>query len=253
MVRCGLALALMLQGCRVAPAEAEGWCCDEAHPCPGELSCVARVCCPTGAPCAALAEGGCGSPSLAGWWPLDGRDAGAGRVEGAAWTDGRVGGALQLDGVGDRVVIDDESALSSSLSLAAYVNLASLPAGREMTLVSRRSLDGKRSWRLAVDAAPAFVFCVSGDGIYSTCAVARTAPATGEWVHVAGAYDVERRAMAIWVGFEPDTAAIDGEVPAMPHASPGAVVLGEGLSGRIDDVRIFRGALQTPDVAALEP
>ncbi len=197
---------------------------------------------------------------LLGWWKLDESEGTTvadssgngnnGTLQGdPQWrpAEGKIGGAIELDGNGDFVKIANESAfdITGQITIAAWVNISSVP--QEWTGIVTK---GDSAWRLSTDFANnVFHFGVAeGDYINGQRSVG-----SNQWHHVAGVYDGSQ--IKIYV---------DGKLDASrPRSGPIGtnnfpVCIGENheLRGRywdglIDDVRVYNYALSEKEIAAL--
>ena len=197
---------------------------------------------------------------LVGWWKFDetqgtiAKDSSGGNHNGtlvgnARWAQGRLGGAISLDGAGSFVRIADKSAfdINGEITVAGWVNIHSVPA-EWMTIVSK----GDGSWRLStVRQERKFHFSVNGSrpaGLNSSATVN-----AGEWHHLAAVYNGS--VMRFY---------LDGKLDATQPWTGGItgndfdVLIGENaqhqgrcFDGLIDDVRIYNYALPESQIQAL--
>jgi hypothetical protein len=197
---------------------------------------------------------------LVGWWKFD-------ETEGAVAADssgngnngslqgkpvwrpqgGKLGGAIELDGSGSYVKIDNEPAfdITGQITISAWVNIMSIP--QEWTGIVTK---GDSAWRMSVEYAQnAFHFGLSREVFLN----GKTNVTPGQWHHVLCVYDGQK--MSTYV---------DGRLDASkPYSGPIAtndfpVAIGENLElmgrcwhGLIDDVRIYNYALSTNEITAL--
>jgi hypothetical protein len=197
---------------------------------------------------------------LIGWWKFDETEgtnaadsSGNGNngilVGNAAWRPqgGKLGGAIELDGNGDYVKIDNEAAfdITGQITISTWVNITSVP--QEWTGIVTK---GDSAWRMSTDYANnVFHFGVGQNDFLN----GRTAVSAGQWHHVTCVYDGQK--MSIYVDGKLDT--------SRPRSGPIGtndfpVCIGENLeltgrcwSGLIDDVRIYNYALGEKEIAAL--
>ena len=160
---------------------------------------------------------------------------------------GKFAGALEFDGNGDYVKIDDESNfdITGQITISAWVNIASVPA--DWTAIVTK---GDTAWRLSTEYSDRrFHFAVSGSAWLN----GRSSVSANEWHHIVGVYD----------GSQMHT-YIDGELDAAKSWNQGIasndypVYIGENAEqtgrfwhGLIDDVRIYNYALKEADIIAL--
>jgi hypothetical protein len=207
---------------------------------------------------------GPGTPGLTGvgYWALDegaGTVAadGSGRghhgtlVGGAAWTEGRTGAAVRLDGADDFVdtgdpVVDPRG----SVSVAAWVNLAA-PGDAFQTAVSQDGPSASTFFLQYSGADRRFAFSTVGGR-----ALAGSVPEPNRWYHLAGVYDAGAGTMTLYVDGQRqgsfDLCLLDD--PA------GDLVIGRGRyggnpvdfwQGSIDQVHAYDRALSAAEVGAL--
>ncbi|MFF1609027.1 LamG-like jellyroll fold domain-containing protein [Amycolatopsis sp. NPDC058278] len=172
-------------------------------------------------------------------------------VGGAAWTAGKNGSALAVNGSGQYA--DTGAALvntEGSYSAAAWVKFNAVGDGFQ-TVVSQ---DG--------DSNSAFFLQYSGAdhrlamSFVGTRALAPTAPEPNRWYHVVGVRDAASGTLKLYV---------DGQLAAtksvcLGEASTGHTVIGRGkygggpvdyLNGAVDQVHVYDRALSDADVSAL--
>jgi len=197
---------------------------------------------------------------MVGWWKFDETEGGIakdsssenheGHLNGdAKWTKGKIGGAIELDGSGDFVKIDDESAfdITGQVTIACWVNIHSV-ANEWMAIVTK----GDNSWRLST-VQDKRIFHASVSDWQQFRISGKTEVTANEWHHVAAVYD--GRQMCIYV---------DGKVDVCQPWTGGIgrndydVLIGGNaqeknryFDGLIDDVRIYNYALKEADILAL--
>nr|CAM76811.1 HEMAGGLUTININ/HEMOLYSIN-RELATED PROTEIN [Magnetospirillum gryphiswaldense MSR-1] len=188
---------------------------------------------------------------LVGYWPLAGGNpdnvAGAGMVDGATWTAPTGTGlgienvtqVVDFDGSNDKVMLGDTPSMFNTATVEAWVKLDSLTGTR--TIVSHGgefdltvTADGK----LHVDA-------MGANGITYSIASSATL-VTGQWYHVAAAYNAPVNNMVLYVnGNSVGVTAVsgplmDGEgVRWVAGASVNDGVARNFLDGQITDVRVW--------------
>jgi hypothetical protein len=194
---------------------------------------------------------------LIGWWRFDetegsvAKDSSGGNHDGALvgdakWTQGKIGGAVELDGDGDFVRIPDEKAfdISGEITIICWVNFRSIPT--DYTAIVTK---GDNSWRLSTFGSQR-KFHASVNN-WQQLVVREVA--ANEWHHVAAVYDGKQ--VCIY---------IDGEVDVCKEWTGGIaqndyeVLIGENaqengryFDGLIDDVRIYNYALSVQQVSDL--
>ena len=197
---------------------------------------------------------------LVGYWPCDEMMGGTvadksghshdGIFQGnAKWAEGRIGGALDLDGQGSYVLIQDEAELNlkNEITIACWVNIRSVTADW-MPFITKSN----DSWRLSTGPNQDAGFHLGLNNQPSGARVTTQWPGTlGEWHHVTATYGSDT--MRLYV---------DGKLWAeeyyagaiTPNSSP--VTIGANLpnlyyDGLIDEVRVYNHALSADEVETL--
>lgn len=197
---------------------------------------------------------------LVGWWKLDeteGTVAADGSGNGnngslqgnPVWRPqgGKLGGAIELDGNGDYVKIDNEAAfdITGQITISAWVNITSVP--QEWTGIVTK---GDSAWRMSTDYANnVFHFGVAQNDYLN----GRTNVGPGQWHNVVCVYDGQKI-----------STYVDGKLDVSRPRSGSIgtndfpVCIGENIEltgrcwqGLIDDVRVYNYALSMSEIAAL--
>jgi len=174
---------------------------------------------------------------------------------------GRVGAAASFDGVDDHIAVPDSPSFETpqGFTLALWTRLDGLPESQAALLTKPVGGNAFNTWELYFgvyqDALPLLQLSM-GDGDGADLTAATQGPfVVGEWFHVAGRWDgaemtlfVDGRAVAtqantayaidshpIYVGADDDN--VDGVEAFYP--------------GSIDDVRVYRRALDDTEIQAL--
>lgn len=197
---------------------------------------------------------------IVGWWKFDetegttAKDSSDGNHNGtlignAKWTQGKINGAIDLDGKGSFVQIADKSAfnIAGQITIACWANIRSVPS-EYMAIVTK----GDGSWRLST-AQQGRKFHGSVNNYNSIVLDGSTEVPANEWHYVALVYNSEE--VRIYV---------DGRLDAAKPWKGGIalndfdVLVGENaekkgrfFDGLIDDVRIYNYALKESDIMAL--
>jgi hypothetical protein len=197
---------------------------------------------------------------LVGWWKFDetegttAKDSSGGNHNGtlngnAKWAQGKIGGAVELDGKSGFVQIADKSAfdIAGQVSIACWANIRSVPY--EYTAIVTK---GDSSWRLSTVQLERKFHC-SVNNYTNITLDGSTTVAAGEWHHVAMVYNGDE--IRIYV---------DGKLDATKPWKGGIAVndfdvligenaeqKGRSFDGLIDDVRIYNYALKEVDIMAL--
>jgi len=197
---------------------------------------------------------------LVGWWKFDetegttaqdssGNNHNGTLVGNAKWTQGKIGGAVELDGKSGFVRIADKSAfdIAGQITVACWANIRSVPA--EYTAIVTK---GNNSWRLSTVQSQR-KFHASVNDWQQLTLDGSTEVAPNQWHHVATVYNGGE--IRIYV---------DGKLDAAKPWKGGIakndfdVLIGENaeqkgrfFDGLIDDVRIYNYALKEADIIAL--
>ena len=197
---------------------------------------------------------------LVGWWKLDETDGNAaadssgngynGSLQGnPVWKPqgGKIGGAIELDGNGDFVKIDNESAFDivGQITISAWVNIASVP--QEWTGIVTK---GDTAWRLSTDFANnVFHFGVAqNDYLNGSASVG-----SNQWHNVVCVYDGSN--MSIYVDGKRDVSK-PRSGPVGTNDFPVCIgengeLIGRCWNGLIDDVKIYNYALSEKEISAI--
>ncbi|HXC98008.1 MAG TPA: sugar-binding protein, partial [Verrucomicrobiae bacterium] len=198
---------------------------------------------------------------LVGWWKFDetqgtsARDSSGGNHDGtlighAHWGQGRIGGAVALDGTGSYVKIADKSAFDfgGELTIATWVNIHSVPS-EWMAIITK----GDSAWRLSTAGKdPKIHFSVNHydrtDGVTTA-----TELTLNQWHHLAAVYDGKYQRLyidGVLNSAQPWSKGIsrnDSDV----FIGENAERTGRGFDGLIDDVRVYDYALSEGEIKGL--
>jgi hypothetical protein len=194
-----------------------------------------------------------------------------GKVE---WGEGRLGGALQLDGAGGHVQLQNSETLdkvqTESYSIAAWFKPANVPPGTESENNARYGIVVKEGWHtgLSYNSEKQFVMehwlapAAGGDEpVWAGAGTWEESCDAAKWYHVAGVVDRKAGATKLYLNGELKNSA-DWEANKATRdyakapwrvgiASPGAQKWSWPAKGLIDDVRIYKKALSEAEVTAL--
>jgi hypothetical protein len=200
-------------------------------------------------------------PDLVGWWGFD-EGAGdqivdlsgkghTGKLTGSVqWTEGKIGGALRTDGGKSGVEVADAEDLriSGDLTMALWVKKTA--AAGDWVCVLGRGTSAQRNYGLWLEAGTnKYMFQQFGGSdinVYGQKLVE-----LGKWIHLA--VTIEQDTVRVyWNG------ALDGQQkrPGRPWASGASLGIGyamqhTALTGCVDDVRIYRRALNGDEIRGL--
>ena len=172
----------------------------------------------------------------------------------AAWTTGRIGGALVFDGNEDHVEITDsnELVITDQITVAAWIKVDAFDK-QWQAIVTK----GDSSWRLQRNAGKSGLeFACSGllipgnrwGSIYGAVDVN-----DGRWHHATGVYDGETLSLYIDGALDVSAEATGkiGQTDKMVLIGENCEKRGRCWNGLIDDVRIYSYGMTAEEVAAL--
>jgi hypothetical protein len=197
---------------------------------------------------------------IIGWWKFDetegttvqdssGNNYNGTLVGNAKWAQGKIGGAVDLDGKSGFVQIADKSAfdIAGQIAIACWANIRSVPTDYS-ALVTK----GDNSWRLSTTPGQR-KFHASVNDWQQLVVDGSTEVSANEWHHVAAVYNGDE--VRIYVDGKLDTAKPWKGGIAVNDFD---VLIGENaerkgrfFDGLIDDVRIYNYALKEGDIIAL--
>lgn len=217
-------------------------------------------------------DAGAGDEGLVGHWKLDDAmgvmavDAsGFGNVgalvNGPSWTSGKLGGALDFDGIDDHLRMADSDTLGvmGDLTLAAWSRFESfslVSPGKFPRIFQKGNDAGTTVFSLSADTdvlPPTVSMCVRIGGM-EHCVGAPVELASGRWYHIVGVRAAESIRIYVdgveWASATVPAAAIDTVAePLVAGKSPGN---SDGaVDGKMDELRVYRRALSNEEVAAL--
>jgi hypothetical protein len=175
---------------------------------------------------------------------------------GPTWAAGALGGAIEFDGLDDRVTTNAAFTPPPVGTVTFWMQVSGAPDGRGRILGMADNWEIRHESTGSPDVAPsalALDLGVSGtnQGFASTTLIDEP----GRWYHVAAAYDTTTEAFAVYIDGVLEASGTypsDLEVPA-----PGVLSIGartgssENFDGVLDDVRIYDTMLAPAEIAAL--
>ena len=209
-----------------------------------------------------------GGGNLVSHWPLDD---GSGAIatdvvasyqgtlrNGAAWTSGRHGMAVSLDGDDDHVELPAIDVAGSALTISAWVNSRSFPSNNDQRYVSKAADMQEQShyWMLGQASAGnqnRLRFRVRAGGTTTTLVAGSEELPLNIWYHAAATYDGATMRLyldGVLVGSmaKSGVMAASSLVPVFIGANPDGSNFMRGIIG---DVRIYSRALSASEVASL--
>ena len=195
-----------------------------------------------------------------------------GAIHGAQWAEGRIGGALDFDGVDDYVEVPDDDSLTptTQLTISYWIFDRGALSGHDLYGVSKyggcaaepSSPGASNAYELGVSPsthrAHFVVFRAPGSGDTESVAT-NTEISQNRWHHITGTFDQGNA--AIYVDGQLDNtasmsiSAIVNDVQPLMFGGRWSYcgddrILGT-LNGKIDDVRIYRRALPAEQIRGL--
>ena len=172
-------------------------------------------------------------------------------VHGPAWTSGRVGGALNFDGIDDVIHVPDADALDleNKFSIAFWFNptlLLNANSGRK-DLLDKSGSYGLMLNYLEADGKLAFVLNSNAPVVKS---VTVSWP-SNQWCHAAATYDGAQMKLYVNGSLE---GTLTTTVPATASTTAlqiGGSAQGFYFPGALDEVRLYNAALSSNDVRGL--
>jgi RNA polymerase sigma factor (sigma-70 family) len=192
----------------------------------------------------------------------DGNDNAGTLMNGPSWIPGKIGTALSFDGFSNYVRVPNSAALNSmkdQMTVAAWVYLRE--DAREWGSIVQRRLGTEAGdiWNLfydwGLDRVYSFGITTSGQG-YAIVYGPPSFPDLNAWVHLAGVYDgakIHLYRNGVHLASAPCTGTMAHETtPGMIGASDAGVQgIREHIDAAVDDVRLYKRALSTAEIAAL--
>ncbi|HSD22658.1 MAG TPA: Ig-like domain-containing protein, partial [Anaeromyxobacter sp.] len=178
-------------------------------------------------------------------------------TNGAGWSTGKYGAAVNLDGVDDYVALGNPGGLqfTGSMTVSAWINSAAFP-GDDAAIVSKRGVDGYQL-DTTIDRGPRTIgFKLTTGSGGDMFRYGATAMQSGSWYHVAGVYDAASATMNVYLNGQLDNGPLVGTVATSQRNTADNVNIGRrasggfGFIGRLDDVRIYGRALTQAEIQA---
>jgi hypothetical protein len=173
-------------------------------------------------------------------------------LHGAEWTDGKINGALQFNGLNAYLDCGDNDLLSpEQMTLAMWLEPGHMGGMRYIASRANRG-SGDIDYALMRHRAGEVELAVGQLGSAPVSVMSTPATPLGEWTHVAVSLDGSEA--SVYINGEPDGSATYGQ--RIPAEGYWLVLSSLRAStrfyfGKIDDVRLYNVALSEQDVAAL--
>ena len=202
---------------------------------------------------------------LVGYWTFDEADIDGdtaknfkgdkdGTITGAQTVEGKIGDALEFDGVGNFVLFDNPEPMPEALTIMAWASATDWGETGRRNIID--SITGGMWYRLGfqstVPGGNLEFVCDTGDDVGGReMAIADLSGLDG-WHHIAGVRDFDKKVLLIYVdGSEVSKIGFNFSTPITPEV----LVVGAGhrgtiehWSGSIDEVAIFNVALSEGDI-----
>ena len=175
-------------------------------------------------------------------------------VNGVNWVIGHTGSAVNMDGIDDHVSVPNLDVTGSGITLAAWVNLASLSTSSDVRFISKASdsSEGGHWWMLghSYNGNHRLRFRLKTGGVTTTLIASTGDLLANTWLHVAATYDGVTMRLYLngdEVGGVPKTGSID--VNSTVKVNFGRNPEGSNyFSGWLDEARIYERSLSPTEI-----
>ena len=177
---------------------------------------------------------------------------------------GKIGQALEFDGVNDYVDAGDPASLdvTGSLTISTWVKADAFPNGDDNYILTKTtSPTGNIAYKLTAtidNAVEQFYFLVSSNGSTVAQRYTATTIAANTRYHVVGVFDATAQTLSIYLNGSLNNGTLDGTVPSSIVDSSGTVKVGtltgasnRSFDGLIDEVRVYNRALTADEIKRL--
>jgi hypothetical protein len=171
-----------------------------------------------------------------------------GKINNAAWADGKFGKALEFNGIDANVEVEHSPVLSvETFTLMAWVNIPGFTGGWQ-TIATQNTDGPTRNYGLFINDGSGLIHYsfTSGNAWQSFNATSNIVD--GKWHHIAATYD--KTVFKCYVDSK-----VDGETPnnlkpdnASMVITIGSWVGGGWLKGRLDEVALYNNALSEAEI-----
>lgn len=172
-------------------------------------------------------------------------------TDGPVWeAAGEIDGALDFDGVNDRIIVNHDSslALTSALTMTAWVKNQDSSLSSTYRIISKEQSGQNDAYWMAISGTTIYM------GIGGNFFAASTTMTTNQWYHLAGTYDDTADEVRIYL----DGVLLSTQsTAAVLNANTANIQIGNNWqnskpwNGLLDDVRLYDFALTTTEVGEL--
>lgn len=205
----------------------------------------------------------CMTQDLVGYWPMnegtgtvahDSSDNGNQGVltNGPQWATGKVGGALQFDGVNDYVNAGNGASLqlSGAHTLEAWINPKAIPSGSGGVIAKYRS-SAYPGYLLAVMSNGKVIYTLKKDSTTSANVTSNSAVVPDTWYHIVAVYD--GTSMRLYINGVQQTDVESWDIAnsfrnTTDNAYIGYLNANTRFNGIIDELRIYNRALSAAEI-----
>ena len=206
---------------------------------------------------------------LAGYWNLDegtgttaydsSGNGNNGNVNGAVWTQGKAGNALQFDGVNDFVSIPNSAALRTTTAITVIANVKTTRTAGQ--IASKYDIDTRREWRMYVGAGGLLGVGIGASGciIFTNTQASNRPVNNNEWHHVAFTWDKNSIDKKVKIYVDGVETAYSSQYIKTDNMCQSTRDVWVGMyraasldpfGGAIDDVRIYNRSLSAAEILA---
>ncbi|MBI4135331.1 LamG domain-containing protein [Candidatus Uhrbacteria bacterium] len=169
------------------------------------------------------------------------------------WVDGKLGQALDFNGVNQNVKVPDSASLRpANITVSAWVKM-NAPSSASILVVKRyaNAADPYNSYILDAGSSSTYRFCLSDGTSGSQKCIGSTTATNSEWKHVVGTYDGANQ--IIYINGIAETSSTTSLTIGYSSLALQMGEWGSGwdFNGSIDEVRIYNRALSAAEVARL--
>lgn len=177
-----------------------------------------------------------------------------GRVYGAKWANGHIGGALRFDGMDDHVDCGNEAALAPERMTVVFWAYVESKAAFQYPLGKTADLAPSKDYTLVTSSDGKLTFAFGESAFQQVTVRANAALPVGQWMHVAAARDGTTASLYLdgqLAGSAPYSFAVTNKGQMLRIGAIGSPDSVGFFKGVIDDVRIYDKALSAEEIQEL--